>query len=124
MKILEEEFTFLKNKLEKSGENIKVKIISDSMEPLIMVNEDIVIEFVDYDELRYLDIIVFWKDNKLLCHCLWSKDLNYKDCFITKSYKYRQEFDFKTDKRHYLGKVNDKKLSFFNKIKMVLSKKV
>ena len=59
-------FDKARNMLEKTG-MIPIKIISGSMEPVIKVNQTVIITKVDRPLARF-DIIVFKGDQGLICH--------------------------------------------------------
>lgn len=50
----------------------KFKIVTGSMDPLIPVGSNVVVDTTA--EIKLSDIIVFWQDNKLICHILWRKN--------------------------------------------------
>lgn len=65
MKVSKEEF----EKLKSDQKNfLKVKVLTPSMHPLIRVNDQVLIERVTTKEIKPYDILVFWQNNKLICH--------------------------------------------------------
>lgn len=82
MKVSFEEFLIRKTKLKA---NTKVKIISGSMEPFIHTGEIVECSPVPFEEVEIGSPIIFWKDNKLICHFLMVKySRDNKAFFITK----------------------------------------
>jgi len=53
----------------------KSKVITNSMEPVIKVGDEIVVD-VGNPNIKRFDIIVFYFDEKLICHFLWRKTIN------------------------------------------------
>lgn len=99
-----------------------VKIISDSMEPLIKTGEEV--EVIPAPEnLQRFDILVFWSESKLICHYLWSRNqlkFNHADqLLVTRPLKYRGE-DFPISPHHVLGVVKHRRLNLWQKIKAYL----
>lgn len=102
--------------LKKNGE-YQGRIVTGSMEPLIMVGDIIKVEAVKLEQLEKFDIIVFYQNEKLICHFVWHKNrFGNQDEVITKSFVGGE--DLPINKEFILGKVTNFKLSFFDKIKM------
>lgn len=102
---------------------IIVRIISDSMEPLIKTGEEIQLEsFNSFDDLRRFDVIVFYHNNILTCHYLW-----HVNSVITKENQRllvtrplgRHYDDFPVTENNVLGWVPSRRLSLFQKIKII-----
>jgi len=84
----------------------KFKIVTGSMDPLIPVGSSV---FVDTTAaIRPTDIIVFWQENKLVCHILWSKNKiiseNGQEILVTRPL-YGRRRDLSILSTHVLGKV-------------------
>lgn len=95
-------------------------IVSGSMEPVIMTGEGIVVS-VKCRELKRFDIIVFVQDQKLICHYLWTTNKFVKPILMqTRSMGGSRDFPIKEE--DYVGKVLSHKLSWLQKIKILLSK--
>lgn len=73
MKVSYEDFKELKKNFDKFT---KVRIITPSMEPLILINDMVVISPLpkDLNDIRPYDILVFWQKNKLICHFFIKKE--------------------------------------------------
>lgn len=96
----------------------KGKIISDSMVPVIGINEDVVID-VGQKKLKRFDIIVIWVDGKLVCHYLWRINKIVKPLLL-QTRNMRGEMDYPVKEEDYLGKVVSHKISFWQKLKILL----
>ncbi|MBT7608714.1 MAG: S24/S26 family peptidase [Bacteriovoracaceae bacterium] len=121
MKITKQEFHFIQQKLKNDKDHYILRVVSDSMTPFIKVGEKVEIKYENVKNLKIFDTVVFWSNGILLCHFFWSSDSENEDFFLTKSLKYRNEFDLKNNNQHLLGIVSDKNASLFLKIKMICS---
>jgi signal peptidase I len=67
MKISHEEFKELKKNFKGFTQ---VKVLTPSMSPLIMVNDMVKVASLpnDLNTIKPYDILIFWQDNKLICH--------------------------------------------------------
>ena len=115
------EFFALKRSLHKQKE-IKLRVVSDSMAPLLKVDEIIRVHEFHPTELVKYDIVVFWQNNKIISHFLWSKQTDPhtgENIYITKSLKDPRGFDIPVKERLLLGRV-DAKITRLTKIKVSL----
>jgi signal peptidase I len=95
-------------------------IVSDSMEPLIRVGDKISVQVGDKNLHRF-DIIVFWGNNQLMCHYLWSINRYIEPCLIqTRSLRNKVK-DNPVPIEAYLGKVVSHRISTWYKIKLLFS---
>jgi len=120
-------FFTLKSRLESSTANsaapppLQCRIQSDSMSPLLQVNEVLTIQRIsDPQQLRRFDLLVFYSEKKLTCHFLWTKPHWPKNSIITRSLKNYTQNDLPIPSSHLLGIIPDKRLSFFQKIKILV----
>ena len=120
MKIEREEFFYIKEKLKKQKDTLSMRVISDSMMPLIKIDEIIEVQNCELENLKIFDIIVFWQANKMICHIYWSASPDRPTCILTKSLKYRKNFDIETESSHYLGKVINFHVNIWWKIILTL----
>jgi len=98
----------------------KGTIVSGSMEPVIKVGEEILIE-VKAKNLKRFDIIVFVRDEKLVCHYLWNLNRFIRPLLLqTRNIQGLRDYPIKEE--DYIGKVVSHKLSFLRKLKIVFSK--
>lgn len=95
----------------------KSKVISDSMEPVIKVGADVVVDVGNQDIKRF-DIIVFFHDGKLICHYLWQMNKIVKPILI-QTRNMSGKLDYPVTFDDYLGKVMNYKLSFWQKLKII-----
>lgn len=77
----------LRTVLELKG-SLKLKVASDSMSPVIKVNELIVLEpLKNLGNLKRFDIIVYAKNDSLICHYFWTPNSFQKETICTRSLK-------------------------------------
>lgn len=115
------DFYKLKSDLAKSGE-LKLRIASDSMHPLLKVNSLVKVVPLDLDQLKRFDVIIFWENDRLMSHFLWAKqssEKSEKSLFITKSLKDPKGFDLPIKDNLLLGTL-DVKIPILTKIKIIL----
>lgn len=98
----------------------KGKIISGSMIPVINIGDDILIE-VKAKNIKRFDIIVFWQDEKLICHYLWNMN-RYIKPLLLQTRNMGGGKDYPIEEKDYIGKVISHKLSFFRILRILLSK--
>ena len=122
MKISKKEFYYIKNRLNEEKNSYTVKVVSDSMEPAIKKDDFLEVETIDLGDLKPFDIVVFWQNNVLVCHCYWSKSGSRPEYIVTKSLKYRKHFDMEIEGDLLLGIVANKRISFIDKCKFILSR--
>lgn len=96
----------------------KSKVISDSMEPIIKVGQEVVIDVGNRDIKRF-DIVVFYHDGKLICHYLWQMNKFVKPILL-QTRNMSGKLDFPVTLDDYLGKVMNYKLSFWQKLKILI----
>lgn len=96
------EFKLLQSKLA-AGESLKLRIASDSMLPLLKVGEVIEVKKADLNSIQKFDVVVFFQDDKLMCHFVWSMQ---GDQLITKSLKDPKSVDWPISEAAFLGKTN------------------
>lgn len=96
----------------------KGKIISDSMVPVINVNEDVVIDVGEKD-LKRFDIIVIWVDGKLVCHYLWQMNKIVKPLLL-QTRNMRGKLDYPVREEDYLGKVISHKIGFWRRLRILV----
>lgn len=120
MKINKEEFFYIKKKLRDCRGPHKIRVVSDSMEPIISKGESLSVSFIELERLKAFDVIVYWQAGVLNCHFFWSVSLTKDGYFVTKSLKYRHDFDLESEKKYLLGIVSQKRASLWTKLKMIL----
>ncbi len=91
---------------------------SDSMDPFLKVGDEITVE-VGTRDIRRFDLIVFWRDNQMMCHCLWSMNKFMVPIFLqSRCIRYFVE-EYPIPIEDYLGKVTSHKLPLRYKLQMV-----
>lgn len=99
---------------------IKYRVVSGSMEPLIQIGAELILEGVKLEDIRKFDILVFKETPAYMCHYVWhvNKTFNKGD-IITRSLK-EGHFDdaFSMDK--VLGRVVNYKIGLFTKCRILL----
>lgn len=109
----------LKSVLKRDKKTI-LKVVSDSMSPLIKVGESIEVALLEAPEqLKPFDIILFEQARRLNCHFLAKTDY-INNLFITKSLKNPSASDYPLETKQILGIVTSKKISFFTKIGLLI----
>lgn len=98
----------------------KGEIITGSMEPLIPVGTTIVVA-VDHQDLKRFDIVVFYQDEKLICHFLWQMSRTVKPILLQTRNLLTLGHDYPIKEENYLGKVVSHKLRLRDKLRVLLS---
>ncbi|MCB0368298.1 MAG: S24/S26 family peptidase [Bdellovibrionales bacterium] len=100
--------------------HLDIKIVSDSMLPLIQVNEKLRITNLAKEPKRF-EILVYWSvtEEKLICHFLWQTHED-GDHYFFKSLKNPKETDAPVESQYILGVLSSRKISFFCKLKIYL----
>ncbi len=118
MNITFEEYLVLKKTMQ---ETQKVRILSNSMEPFIHTDEEIVIKKFESKLIRKFTPIVFWYNERLICH-FYIKKINKDNCsyYLTKSLNSKY-YDELIKEEHVLGEVIIPKVSIFKKLLMAIA---
>ncbi len=105
-----------------SGQIISLNVASDSMHPLLKVGELIKVEKVSKREnLQVFDLIVFDQGGRLNVHFLAKADHSNQE-YITQCLKYPGQNDYPLKPEQIMGRVLNKKLSLWQKMKVLLVK--
>lgn len=94
---------------------IQIRIVSDSMSPLIKSDEVLEIKPLN-STLKRFDLVVFWHDDKLTCHFLWQIHIDHY--YLFKSLKHPRSCDPPIEKKFLLGQVHSRRLNTIQKIKI------
>ncbi len=118
MKFDQTAFQKLKHELNEKG-HLQAKVVSGSMRPLIQIGDTIEFEPVEVEDLKMLDIIVYWNGEILICHYIWKIDgARFNEIgkrIITRPLvAAHDDFPFSPDR--LVGRVTNFRLSFFHKI--------
>lgn len=114
-------FGALRKRLKTTGE-LTLRVASDSMEPILKEGQLVVVQERELRQLKRFDIVVFWQQNKLFCHYLWTlqEDLATGEIgFITKSLKSPQDIDLPS-KEYYLLGIVPNQIPLYFKIKVLI----
>ncbi|WP_290735480.1 hypothetical protein [Halobacteriovorax sp. JY17] len=81
-----------------------IKIVSDSMEPLLNVGSKYTVVPVNLNQLKQFDIILFWQNDRPNAHFYWGKHLagNIKG-HMSRSLKYPSDVDLPIKDEYILG---------------------
>lgn len=111
------DFKALKKLIERNGQH-KLTVITDSMEPLIKVGEEIILTKIDKNQLNIFDILVFEQAGRLNSHFLTQID-HKKNCYVTRSLKNPDTNDYPIQWEQILGRVSTKNLNWIQKLKIL-----
>lgn len=98
--------------------NIKYKVVSDSMHPLIKINDELQVTS-NKGDLRPFDIILFKRENRLIVHFIWRNQIKYNQTVITRSLKAEYNDEAPVHLSEIIGRIENYKFSFFQKIKFI-----
>ncbi len=90
----------------------QVEILSDSMEPWIRSHDRIEIEICDTNMLKKNDIIVYWREERLICHLL----VDYKNHFLFTRGLKEKNLDPPVHQSLFLGRIIKPRFNFFHKL--------
>ena len=112
-------------KLKTSGETLhKLSVVTGSMTPLIPVGATVVVDKLAPYQVN--DIVVFWHNNQLIVHILWSinKSIKHRDkeVLVTRALNARA-VDASISRENILGKVINYKLSFWDLLRLYVLKR-
>ena len=97
----------------------KAVIRSDSMEPFLKVGDQITVD-VGVKDLKRFDLIIFWRNNQMFCHCLWTMNRFMEPIFLqSRCIKY-QDREHPIRFEDYLGKVTSHELPIRFKLKIMI----
>ena len=105
--------------LERLG-RIEVRIISGSMEPVIMTGESVTVEKLEGPP-KMFDILVFYQNEKFICHYFWKQNSRFDNegrNYVTRPLRSRG-FDIPFGRRQLLGRVVAKRIGFWRRAVIV-----
>jgi signal peptidase I len=106
---------YFKKKLQ-INQYAEIRIISDSMYPLILNGE--ILKVIQLPKkLKRFDIIVFDYHGEPYCHFFWSKIAN-NDSLCTRSLKTPQKIDLPIKNLNLVGIVTNKKITSWQKFRV------
>lgn len=118
-------FEQLKNQIKNSG-FLGIRIISDSMHPVIEVGEEVTVsDFINEKQLSRFTPILYWDGSKLICHYFWNRgriqNADGKETIVTRSLKETKSNDIPVPIENILGVVVGKKVPFMRRLSILLS---
>ena len=113
------EFKVLKHKLNLGP--VDVRIVSDSMTPLICVDQTVKVEKACLDDLKPFDILLFRNyKSMMICHFYLKKSNFDTQKYITSGISPRLHFDIPVHENDIVGRVMNVKMGLFLKLKIFL----
>jgi signal peptidase I len=114
-------FHLQKKLLEKNGV-VQIKIVSDSMNPIIKVGEILKVAPLRTEgEIKRFDIIVFFDGNTLKCHFVWLGMQNkFSSQITTRSLGDLYHDEVPLSRELILGWIIDRKIPLWWKLKIIL----
>ena len=106
--------------LERYG-RIDVRIVSGSMEPVIMTGETVGVEKLEGTP-KMFDILVFYQNDKFICHYFWKKNAHFDNAgrnYVTRPL-YSRGFDIPFARRQLLGRVATRRIGFWRRAAIVV----
>lgn len=98
---------------------IKFKVISDSMYPLIKIGDEL--HFVsDLKGLNVLDIVLFKREEKLVVHFVWRNQIKFNSTVITRSLKNPFTDEAPVHKTLIVGQVTNFRIGFFLSLRIFI----
>lgn len=101
------------------GDLVDLTVVSNSMVPIIKVQDVIQVKKVETKDLKPFDIILFYQGGRLNCHFLTKTDWQ-NNTFITQSYKNFPSPDFPLKAENIIGIITNKKLNLWHRFKVLL----
>ncbi|MBC77071.1 MAG: hypothetical protein CME64_13740 [Halobacteriovoraceae bacterium] len=115
MKITKEEFNKIKSNFKKPRQ---VKILTGSMDPFIKAGDRVTIRPFNSEDLKEFDTIVFWQDDKLICHFLYKKEVRSDSLVYHTKGLNSKELDSPVNEEQILGVVTAPTLPSWKKFLM------
>jgi hypothetical protein len=97
---------------------VLIKIVSDSMEPLMKVGQSYYV-LPHNNNFKRFEIIVFYQNQRLNCHFVWKNQVLFNSTLVTRSLKHFKIDDFPVFYENILGKIESEKISFFQKVRII-----
>lgn len=117
MQLQQSTFDALKKRIHQE-EQLPLKVVSDSMTPVIPVGAKLMLTKLRPEELERYDILVFKQREQLNCHFFWA--WNYDGQMMTRSLKNPLENDLPCSTEDVLGKVTNFELKTTQKLRIWL----
>ena len=94
----------------------QVKVLSGSMAPFIYKGDFVEVSPLVVDKILPGDVIVFWREDKLICHLLMKKRLAGSTTYLRTKGLSSGKYDDEVDEGCYLGVVTKPRIGFFRRI--------
>ena len=117
MKMSLKEFLILKKSVQS---NCKVKILSRSMEPFIYKGEEILVEKCKPNHFKRFTPIVFWYEEKLICHFYIKKEVKEEGVYYMMKSLDSKVITESVKEEWILGVVKTPSLGLFRRLVMSL----
>ena len=102
---------------------LPITIISESMVPLLPVGCRCTIAPVSYTEIKSFDLIVFFSEDKLVCHAVWAKQFlpaaNGERTLLTRGFN-NAGFDYPVRESEIVARVSSHQMSKWQRLLFVL----
>jgi signal peptidase I len=98
-----------------TASQIVFRVVSDSMHPIIKINDNLIFESVAAKELKIFDIILFKRHQNLVVHFIWRNQIKHNQTIITRSLKSIYLDEEPILATEILGRVTNFKFSKFSK---------
>lgn len=95
----------------------KGKVVTGSMIPIIEIGQEIVVNVGDR-KIKRFDIIVFYDQEKLICHFLWNLNRRVEPLLL-QTRNMAGVLDHPVSMDDYLGKVVSHRLNLWHKLKIL-----
>jgi hypothetical protein len=112
-----QDFTLLQKNLVLK-ESMQLRVASDSMHPLLKIDQIITVRPYPVNKLAVYDLIVYLEQGQLQVHFLWH--INGNGALVTRSLKNPKVNDPLINPSDYLGKVDEIGLTNWQKFKILI----
>ena len=99
---------------------IKYRVVSGSMEPLIQIGSELILERVKIEDIKKFDILVFTEAPIYICHYVWHVNKTFNKGEITTRSLKEGHFDDAFSFDRVLGRVVNYKIGFYMKCRILL----
>jgi signal peptidase I len=113
MKVPFEKFIMLKKNLKGVTQ---VKVLSGSMTPFIYKGDIVEVTTLGVESVIPGDVIVFWRENKLICHLLMKKRTENGKTYLRTKGLSSGEYDDEIEEDLFLGVVTKPRIGTFRRI--------
>lgn len=113
----------MKAELHRKG-TLAFRVVSSSMEPVIMTGNPILVHPTGLEALKRFDIILFWNGRLLICHYLWHvnsfTEPNGSKMMVTRPLLgFGRQEDLPTPSTHLIGRVGNHRIPTWTKLRIL-----